>query len=198
MGGNNDTENLVELTAREHFICHKLLTEIIPTESKLHYAAWLMATMKNSMGREYRVSAREYQRLKENLIVTDETRRKVSEAGKGRIVSDITKDKLRKIHKGKPKSEEHKRNLGGTKSVEHKKKLSESHTGKVLSEYHKRKISEGNQIQSEERRQRHKEGNTGENNGMFGKRHSLETKLKMSKDRKGSIPWNKGKRYKLK
>jgi hypothetical protein len=35
MGGNNDPENLVRLTAREHFIAHWLLWRIHPTNHKL-------------------------------------------------------------------------------------------------------------------------------------------------------------------
>ena len=31
LGGSNNKENLVELTAREHFLCHKLLTKIYPS-----------------------------------------------------------------------------------------------------------------------------------------------------------------------
>lgn len=37
MGGNNDASNLVNLTAREHFIVHKLLCEIYPDMDKCKY-----------------------------------------------------------------------------------------------------------------------------------------------------------------
>lgn len=60
IGGTNDMTNIVKLTAREHFICHKLLTEIYPTKTRLHYASWLMVIMKDSHGRDYKVGAREY------------------------------------------------------------------------------------------------------------------------------------------
>ena len=76
MGGNNDKNNLVELTTKEHFICHKLLTEIYPSETGLRYATFMMATMKTFMGRDYTVGAREYQRIKESLIVSDVTKEK--------------------------------------------------------------------------------------------------------------------------
>ena len=36
LGGSNKKENLVELTAREHFICHRLLCEIYPKNKKLN------------------------------------------------------------------------------------------------------------------------------------------------------------------
>lgn len=48
MGGSNDKENLVRLTAREHFVCHRLLTKM--TEGKDRYrminAVWRMCTSK--------------------------------------------------------------------------------------------------------------------------------------------------------
>ena len=39
LGGSNDNSNLVRLTAREHFIVHKLLVEIYPNEKSLRIAA---------------------------------------------------------------------------------------------------------------------------------------------------------------
>jgi len=71
LGGNNDKENIVELTAREHFICHKLLCEIYPKETKLIQALWLMSINKNKKNHQkYKVSSREYERIKkENSIL---------------------------------------------------------------------------------------------------------------------------------
>jgi len=46
IGGLDVKENLVELTAREHFLCHKLLCKIYPNEYKLWYALWLMVIGK--------------------------------------------------------------------------------------------------------------------------------------------------------
>ena len=69
IGGNNSEENLVRLTAREHFIVHKLLAEIYPNEAGLMSAVWMMATMKRAMGRDYHVGAREYGRLRESNAI---------------------------------------------------------------------------------------------------------------------------------
>ena len=63
LGGNNDKENIVELTAREHFICHKLLVEIYSNNEKLWYALFLMSINKNKKTK-YKVSSREYERIK--------------------------------------------------------------------------------------------------------------------------------------
>lgn len=67
LGGSNLKENKVLLTAREHFICHKLLVEIYPESKGLIYSLLLM--MRNDsntkmVGRKYKVSSREYERLR--------------------------------------------------------------------------------------------------------------------------------------
>lgn len=65
MGGSNNEKNLVNLTAREHFICHMLLCEIHPEINKLRHALFLMAIGKNSKKENrYYIGARTYERLK--------------------------------------------------------------------------------------------------------------------------------------
>jgi len=47
VGGTNDTQNLILLTAREHFVAHQLLVKIYPNEHKLVFALRLMCANKN-------------------------------------------------------------------------------------------------------------------------------------------------------
>lgn len=64
LGGDNSKFNLVLLTAREHFVCHKLLIEIYPNDKNLIHAIWLMVT-----NNRVKVSSREFERIKlENAI----------------------------------------------------------------------------------------------------------------------------------
>ena len=49
IGGTNNKDNIVKLTAREHFLCHLLLVEIYPNEPKLKYALWLMSIGKQNI-----------------------------------------------------------------------------------------------------------------------------------------------------
>ena len=93
---------------------------------------------------------------------SEETRKKIGKASKGRTHSQETKKKLSEANKGKTLSEETKRKISETKknpseetrkkigkaskgrthSQETKKKMSEAHKGKTLSEETKRKMSE--------------------------------------------------------
>jgi hypothetical protein len=137
MNGNNDISNLVELTAREHFIIHRLLCKIYPTEYKLVYAYWMMArNISNSKyTRDYRVSAREYEyarylfsevssKRQKGKTLTDEHKKSLSIAAKTRKTripikhSDETKKKLSLLWKGT------------TRSIEDRKKISDGQLGK--------------------------------------------------------------------
>lgn len=68
LGGEKDRNNLVYLTAKEHFVCHRLLTKMFPKDSgfgiKMQYALWLMATAENSDQNRYRISSRIYAFIK--------------------------------------------------------------------------------------------------------------------------------------
>lgn len=44
IGGKNDNGNLVQLTLREHFICHALLVKIYPNNNSLKCALWIICT----------------------------------------------------------------------------------------------------------------------------------------------------------
>lgn len=69
LGGNNNSSNLVYLTAKEHFLCHRLLCEIYPNNPKLLYALWLMAIGKKRWKQNdpYNMSNRTYETLKHKL-----------------------------------------------------------------------------------------------------------------------------------
>ena len=119
---------------------------------------------------------------KKGKILSEETKRKLSEALKGKILSEETKRKLSEALKGKNNpmygkqlSEETKRKmseaqkgnknmLGKHHSQESKRKISESLKGKILSEETKRKMSESLKG----------------NKNMLGKHHTEETKRKLS------------------
>ncbi len=141
LNGTDDTENLVLLTAREHFVAHKLLCEIYPDNDKLKFAVWLFINKTKSKGqaRIYNITSYEYQRLK--IEIANQS----SKQNKGRKYSDEVKRKMSELKTGKrriPRTEEHRRKLSesckgnqsrvGTKhSDETKKKMSETRKRKA-------------------------------------------------------------------
>jgi 5-methylcytosine-specific restriction endonuclease McrA len=38
IGGSNNLDNLVKLTYKEHYVCHRLLTFIFPSLKEMHFA----------------------------------------------------------------------------------------------------------------------------------------------------------------
>ena len=97
-------------------------------------------------------------------VISEEHRRKLSEAQKGKTFSEEHKRKISEVNKGKTFSEETKR------------KLSEAKKGKTPSEETKRKMSEASK------------GNT----NMLGKTHSEEAKRKQGEATKNTKWWNDG------
>jgi len=78
LNGCNEEINLVLLTAREHFVCHKLLTYIYPNNRAIFSAFYLMVYMNK---KKYNLSSRDYayaRELRNNIPLTEETRKKLS------------------------------------------------------------------------------------------------------------------------
>jgi len=133
-GGTDDQENLTYLTAREHYLCHLLLTRIYPDDEKLKYAFWCMVSMNN---RKYKVSSRLF----------EEFRIKLAEMKKGSKHSVDTINKM-----SKPRSEKGKANMRKPKSATSNMrkpkpegfgdKISKALTGRKLDKKHAEKISE--------------------------------------------------------
>ena len=67
LGGKDDKENLVKLSAREHYICHLLLTKIYKKGTneyfKMVHAYMMMCTTK-TQDRDYKVNSRLYENYK--------------------------------------------------------------------------------------------------------------------------------------
>ena len=65
LGGNNKKENLILLSAREHFICHRLLVKMTTGKDKMKmaYAIRMMMWLENPCQDRYKINARLYERL---------------------------------------------------------------------------------------------------------------------------------------
>lgn len=138
LGGDNAADNLVRLTAREHFICHLLLVRMTEGDArrKMLRAAWYISNY-HKFRDGHRPTSRVYQALKEANAkatsekqkgrpwpkleaaklamkkawekrrlksISDETRQKLSAAGKGqkRVISPEHAAKISAAKKGRP------------------------------------------------------------------------------------------------
>jgi len=114
LNGSNDKDNLVNLTAREHFICHLLLTKIVEgkEKNKMVHALWRMTVSGHPKHDRYKMTSRIYE-IARKMYVNEV---------KGRVVSDATKQKIREF------------NLGKKASLEARQKMSLSKKGKSYDE----------------------------------------------------------------
>lgn len=162
LGGGDTPDNLIVLSARQHFVCHRLLTKMTTgkAKSKMVLAVWSFIRQSKDQqretitGRKYEVIRKQHSQVMSELMSgpnnpmygkkhRPEVGLAVSRQNKGRKRSEETKQRMRKAFKTRPQS------------------MPEYYTAE-----RRRKMSE---ISSQ-------------------KRHSEETKKKMSKMRKGKNP----------
>ena len=124
LGGTNAKTNIVALTAKEHFICHRLLTKMVTSESKskMIYALWIMNASNKTKERGkmtptlYEKIRKEYSELVRQKRLGNplsaETKEKISKSLSGRRVTTIVKPKSElwykrhaETHKGKSNSQ---------------------------------------------------------------------------------------------
>ena len=129
LGGRDTTDNLVSVTAREHYILHLLLIRMTvgQTKFKMINAAWWMCNPGKKIGRTYSIPSRLYEsvrranqerarisrQLHSHLYETDEYRAKISTS-------------LKRI------GHNHKTFLGKTHTEEAKKKISQANKGRGI------------------------------------------------------------------
>lgn len=95
MGGNNNPENLVKLTAREHFLAHRLLTKIYPDNHGLKCAVFLMSGSKSAK-MYFKVTSRTYERLK----IQSSLSKSIHQKGRGLTPEALLKARETKIKNG--------------------------------------------------------------------------------------------------
>lgn len=151
LGGDDKSDNLVYLTAREHYIAHKLLVKIFPTNFKLKYAFWMMCSMETTTQNRYKVSAYDYEYAKQLIAIRyPETRNKISdslkksyETGKrkkwnlGKKMPKEFGEKISKAKKGMLGT-----NKGIPMSIDQKQKIRNTLKGHEVSQSTKNKISD--------------------------------------------------------
>jgi hypothetical protein len=168
--------NIILLTAKEHYMAHRLLVLIYPNHKGLYYAMRMMINGCSFSKKRYIPSGRIYAKLKEDINkipCSEEARMKMSEFQKNRPpLSEETRKRQSISAKNRP--------LRGPMSDDQKKKISAANKGRIMSP------------KSEETRMKMSKSRAGRIPWNKGKLMSEETKMKMSESQTGRIPWNKG------
>lgn len=195
LGGETDKLNLVRLTAKEHFVCHLLLTKMFDDKTiiaKLTYASWQMT-------QRYQVTSRMYEKLKSALSVAYTGIPKTEQHK-----ANMRKPKSTTVNMKKPKSVPH-WNKGGHIPEERKLAQSIKMTGKLVGpkngfygkthspEFIKR---QKDRLTGVPLKESHKQnigkalkGNIPHNKGVPTK---IETRIKISEELTGQIIINNG------
>jgi len=165
LGGDDEPDNLVDLTAREHFICHWLLTKMVDSTHdkwKMMNALGYMMWAENQNQERYRVNARLYERLKtkhsemKSWAVSGERNGMY-----GKHHTEVAREKIRQANLGNQINEQQRNKIRQNKLGKKRKPFTDEHLANL------------------------KKSNSGENNGMFGRKHSEETKAKIGAVAKG-------------
>ena len=159
IGGNNNIDNLIRLTAREHFVCHWLLTKMV-VETKQKYQMWnafsCMLYRERPGQERYKVSSKIFESIKT--------------AG-SKIKSERFKGENNPMFG--VKGEDHPA-FGKKWSDEHRKNAGASHKGVVRSAESKAKQSAATKGRKQTTEHIAKRICTGEKNGMYGKKLTPE------------------------
>ena len=172
MGGGNESDNLVNLTAEEHYIAHQLLVKIYPDNGGLALAVVRMAKQcsgNKAFGWLRRRMADKKRGLQIRLgaVLSAETKAKISAAKFGKGIG----------RKMPPFSHEHRARISAAKrgqrlSQEHRARIGASNKGKIRSSETREKMSAW--------QRRENQGFKFGNKHNLGKKASLETRTRMS------------------
>ena len=177
LNGTNDENNLVLLTAKEHYLCHKLLTYIYKGNKKIGFAYHLMTFMNK---RKYSLTSRDYAYARELCSfyssgpLSEEHKNNISKGGKGKNkgkrhsieskikMSNAAKNRSPDTDETKYKKGNARRGKPHTKETIEKMKLSEHN----ISDEGRLKLSAANKgkHRSEETKERIRKTLLGKNN----------------------------------
>jgi len=164
LGGTDSADNLVELTAREHFVCHWLLTKM--TTGEAHYkmlnALRMMRAEKEGQQRyETAITSRVYESIKQEYAQLQS----IKVSGKN---NPMYGDKFYRSEDGKQRQRDAiVGNNNGAKQDHARQKISQSKLGKKRESF------------SEEWRAKMSASKLGENNNRYGVDVSEETRRKI-------------------
>ena len=167
-GGSDAKDNLIALTPRQHFVAHWMLWKAYG--GNMGRAFFMMS----NFGKYGKVNSKTYAMAREDY----------SKQVKNQLTGKPAQSKFTEEHRAKLRQAK----LGTKVSDETKAKISAAQVGRVYDDEFKRKVSEGLKgkatrglgwSQSEETKRKIGEAQVGALNHRYGKKHTMETRLKM-------------------
>ena len=170
-GGPDNNDNIVALTAREHYICHLLLAKIYNDYKMLSAVVFMQAAKERWSSRTFKFNSRLYEAIRKEFAV------KVSEHKKGRIP----------WNKGKKMSPEACKNMSFAQ-----KKYRQEHPNSISSKFSKYWVGK-NRSEVDRKNKSYAAKGKHKNYQVWNKGKSLseETKLKISNTLKHRNAQNK-------
>lgn len=140
MSGKDDADNLVYMTAKEHFISHLLLHKIYPNNPYLMNAV-LMMKVESTKFHDRKLNSRMFDFIKNKLYNSD-----IEIPWKCKGHSDESKKKMSAIRKqylqDHPEEKERMRLMALNRTPEHKEKIRQGSLGKKRTDEQRKNISE--------------------------------------------------------
>ena len=169
LGGTDDNSNLVYITAREHFVCHWLLTKIYPTGDEhwkmINALRMMRAENKNQQRYDTKITSRVYSNLKEEYAnLQSERYRGENNPFFGKSHTKEAKQIISDANTGENNA---------MKRIEEREKMRQLKTGKKRDPF------------SDEWKAKMSESASGENNSRYGVTLTDEIKKKIGDKMKG-------------
>lgn len=160
-----DKDNIVHLSAREHYVCHWLLCKMFEGELKHKMQYGFSMFMQSTNRHKRNLSSRDFETIKRQLseAAAESARKRFTGVKKSPEQIAKMKEAWKTRERGISLTEEHKLKIsnsikGRTPSIETRKKLSEALKGFKMTDEQKKKMSEIAKLK------------TGDKNAMFGRR----------------------------
>jgi len=170
LGGEDTADNLVNLTAREHFVCHWLLTKFTTGQNRykmINALRMMRAENPNQQRYNTQITSRVYENLKEEYAKLQSE--KYSGENNPMYGDKFYRSKEGKIRQAYAISGDN----NGAKQTQARKKISENKQGKKRDPF------------SDEWKQKMSESKKGANNHRYGVEVSEETRAKIGAKLKG-------------
>lgn len=131
LGGNDTAQNLVKLTAKEHFVCHRLLVYMTTgkDKSKMSYALLMFVRNTPQLNRT-KITSKTYTTIKK--LISEAS----SALHTGKIVSAESREKMsisKKITHNTPEFKHNASIRAKNRTAEHQAKIGLAHRGKTIS-----------------------------------------------------------------